>query len=280
MLGRNPQEFIKNSSTDSLLIDCLKSYKFYDFDIIKHFFRLDISCQYILEVVHQLKDTIEKYPSGTRIGIIVGASNGPVNVQKRFYESYARGREASSILFKMTPNSIYSGMIALIYGLHSYNTTIYTGSTAALDAINLSISLLEAQWIDAALVACVESRTEKFMPGAAAVLIDSCYRNSIGIEIIQGEQVHLFTRKDVEKYLKGNDMVHSSDAILCDMQSINMVNRIEVAEKKEIYCIEKRGKQYGAVCGLLQIMTLMETQYKKCFLLNGNDGQYTSLAVG
>ena len=229
--GRNTTEFIQNSSKiknkDELSNNCLKQFQLYDPSILKRFYKLDICCQYLLEAVNQVMKKSGKFPVGTRIGIVVGATAGPINIQKRFIKSYQETKEANPILFKLTTNNIFSGLIALLYDIHDYNMTIFNGYTSAVDAVNLSLDLLKNHIVDVALVACVESCSTPLLSGAAALMIEPDDRNDLNLEIIPGKQIHLFSNNDILNYILTRNRFKEYDCIYYNENLVSSIKKDE-----------------------------------------------------
>lgn len=279
--GINSTEFVDkilSFSKDSSHSDgCLKKFHLYDRSILKRFFKLDISCQYLLESVNQVMQQVGKYPISTRIGVIVGTTTGPRDVQKRFLKSYKQTGEASSIIFKMTSNNIYSGIVALLYKIYGFNITVYTGHTASADIINLSLDLLKNNIIDKALVACVESCSTQLLPGAAAVMIELSDREHLNLEVISGKQVHLFTEDDIYIYLKKQIEKTNYDCIFCNNEIYEML--LNIKKDHEIICFDKKIKCFGSMDGLLQIIMSNQKDFQNGLLLSRHNERFSNIIL-
>ena len=272
IFGKN---LVENSLLSSSWINCIEEYRFYDHEILKRFYRLDKSCQYLLESVRQVLEQAGCYSPYTKVGIVVGTSVGPVNIQRRFYNSYNQYKEASSVLFKMTPNNIYSGIIALLYGFHNYNVTLYTHSTASLDVINLSVNLLKTKTVDVVLAACVETESADFVSSSAAMLLESFDRNHSNIEVCQGSQQHLFNDGEISTYLMECKNKYNFEGIICDAETECALHKIVDRDDKKIFSVEQGTMRFGAVCGMLQIVTAIHKKNKTTLLINQCSDQFS-----
>lgn len=275
IFGKNPKELAEISLLNPSWINCMEEYRFYDREILKQFYRLDRSCQYLLESVRQVMEQVGSYPPDTRVGVVVGASVGPVNVQKRFYKSCSSYYGASSVLFKMTPNNIYSGIIALLHDFHHYNVTLYTHSTASLDVINLSVNLLKTKTVDVVLAACVETESDGLASGSAAVLLEACECRHLNREVCQGSQQHLFTDEEISRYFGECENKYNFEAVFCDAETQFALRKTVDRKDRRIFSVEQGTIRFGAVCGMLQIVTAIHTKNKTSLLVNRYGNQFT-----
>lgn len=275
--GRTPLEFVHNYPYSSH-IDCTQDFRLYDTEILRRHLRIDISCQFLLEAVHQVADNAITHLY-KRIGIIVGASCGPLDLQSRFYNSHKKGQRGSPVLFKMATNNIYSGLIALHYGIHDYNVTLYTGSTASIDAVNLSIDLLESKTVDAVICAAVESGTRDVYKGAAAVLIAPVCQHFSNLEVIRGNQLHLFTNSEILYNLGPYVTDTSYDAFFCDATAKFTLQNIIPKIRDKVICLEQFSSHFGATAGLLQIIFSLYSQQRSLLIINKQRDQFSYLML-
>lgn len=304
--GLNPLEFMENIKILSkekrcnygILPTTIKEYSFYDRKILEQFYKIDISCQYLLEAVRQILEQDFLFPDDYKIGVIVGSSTGPINIQKNFLHLLRKTGKASSILFQVTANNILSGIIACIHKFTGFNTTIYNGMTSSLDALSLASALIKNEQLDAVLVAGVEtviiqntssnSIISNFNVGAAALMLESSKKakmrnvKAIG-EVTQCKQAHFYNDKELEYYLKKNLAVNKSlKYIYINNENEHIEKCIKLLQDQsfllKIVNIETYTGSFGAIIGLLQVILALQHN-SKALIINTDKNKLSNLIL-
>lgn len=308
-IGSNPSDFMQNitqlsigrEGKEGIIPSKISGFRFYDRELLKRFYKLDISCQYLLEAVRQALEQASPFPDDYKVGIIVGTSTGPINIQKRFFQHLEKTGEASSILFQLTANNVLSGVVACVHHFTGFNTTVYNGLTSSLDALTLASILIKNKQIDAAVVAGVETilaqnnanidtaNQPSFNEGAAAIIVESSVKiemRKVQVmgEVILGQQMHFYNDGDIWQYIRE---IFAGNPTL-DYLFINRDGKEQEMCSKLLYNPNRPAKiinfsryagGFGAVNCLLQIILAIQYNSNSSLIISQDKNRMASLIL-
>lgn len=273
------------------------SFIFSDKELLMKYPRLDKSCQYALEATSKAlecarisKEKLKEF----KTAVIIGTTFGTFDSQERFLKVLKNTGKPSSIFFQQTAKNLLSGIIAYKYNLTDYNTTIYNGITAGVDAIILAQSLIASKRVDMAIIGGVDISNETIQNhyyensqnhnsadngGAGILIIESQAsasegkRNVIGkLGINQQGMYHSFQqlKEDFGEIIKKSSkfeccLTNISEA---DIEKIKLGNSIDV----------ERLSEESASSIVIEIIDIMKSKRKPILIFCvGKDGNWSSL---
>lgn len=312
-------EYILKERSKRLNSYDINDFRFFDTELLKKNYRLDIACQYILSSVEQALQsakivfTDELY-SNTRIAIIIGSSLGLLNNQSKFLKALYRTGEPSSILFSQTANNLLSGIIAYKYKLKGLNFTLYNGWTSSLDAISIGKRLLENGKADMVIAGGVDTLGKINCNTLKSTCNSMGYGkihngnfhvcDGAGVVILESEKAALYRNADIqgyvgETYQKRANGYECLRNILADIfeenkeikhyfanQNGTTFDKFEMnivydyIDKNKVINIKKCIGECGAASGILQIIYSLYLRSEKSLVINiCNTGRLSGVEI-
>ncbi len=117
-----------------------------------------VAVESLLERSWQLKELI----SEQRLGVVVGTSQGELEITKNFLTTLVKSETARPILFQNSLHNAVLGFLSIEFGIKGASMTVSNGSYSGEDAVATALDFLRADWCDACIAIGWDTKVNSF----------------------------------------------------------------------------------------------------------------------